>query len=362
MPKEELAKWVTFQPNLKHPIHNWFYFKEGFSKELVDWIINQYDVKKKIYDPFCGVGTTLLVAKEKDIKSIGIDVSPLAVFVSKVKTRNYDIEKLKTTYAEFKKEKIQLQKGPKLFRKFFYGKTFEMLFGIKKNIEEIEDEKVRDFFMLALMDAAAKVALVRKVGGSLRKIKKHPIPIKKIFLRKVKKMITDIEKVKLSKEEPIVMEADARNFYLGSKASAIITSPPYLNKIEYTTVYKLELGIFFRQPETKLRSYIADEIRIKPIEKYAHMPLVAQAYFADMEKVLENMYKSLKKNGLVFIVVAGGCFPDRVINSDEIIAKIAEEKGFNLLEIIFARKIPCMKARSSFVGYAKESIVVLEKI
>jgi len=361
MMKKELAKWVTFQPNLRHPVHNWFYFKEGFSKELVEWIIEEYSVSKKIYDPFCGVGTTLLVAKEKGIKSIGIDVSPLAVFVSKVKTRNYDVDVLKEKYKELKKERFPMLKGPKLFRKFFYGKTFEMLCGIKAKIEEIEEEKVRDFFMLALIDSAAKVALVKKVGGSLRRVKKHPMPIKNLFLRKAKKMIADLEKVKFSREEPIVMEADARNFYLGSKARAIITSPPYLNKIEYTTVYKLELGLFFKQPETKLRSYIADEIKIQPVAKYAGMPLVAQAYFADMEKVLENMYKSLSKNSLAFIVVAGGCFPDRVINSDEIIARIAEEKGFNLLEIIFARKIPCMKARSFFVGYAKESIVVLEK-
>ncbi|MEM2635078.1 MAG: hypothetical protein QW372_06390, partial [Nitrososphaerales archaeon] len=73
-PKPEWAKLVTFIPNKKVPIHNWFYFKEGFSRDFVIKIFDIFKVREgmKILDPFCGSGTTLLVAKEFGIDACGV--------------------------------------------------------------------------------------------------------------------------------------------------------------------------------------------------------------------------------------------------------------------------------------------------
>src|SRR3989344_5054199 len=73
-----LAELVTFVPNKTEPIHNWFYYKEGFAKKLVEWAVSEFKLEEPILDCFCGVGTTLLTAKELDLKSIGFDASPLA--------------------------------------------------------------------------------------------------------------------------------------------------------------------------------------------------------------------------------------------------------------------------------------------
>ena len=45
-------------------------------------------------DPFCGGGTTLLACKELGINSNGFDILPFSVFLSNVKTREYNLEKL----------------------------------------------------------------------------------------------------------------------------------------------------------------------------------------------------------------------------------------------------------------------------
>lgn len=357
-----LADWVTFRPNISHPIHNWFYFREGFSKELVEWLIKEYGLKEPIYDPFCGTGTTLLVAKELGFESFGIDVSPLAVFVSSVKTRNYCIEKLTHTYNALASEKIPLaETTPKVFRRYFHSENLRQICAIKEWLKKIDDVKAKNFFMLALIDSASKVALVKKQGRCLRRIKRKQLPVKKIFLDKASRMIADLQRAKLSSKEPSVFEADARTFLPKRKANAIITSPPYLNKDEYTTVYKLELGLFFGYDTTRLKTYIGDAKAISSENKYSGMPQSAQAYFCDMEIAIENMYKSLNERALAFIVVAGGCFPERVIESDEILASIAEEKGFKVNEKIVARHVPCMRERTKLVGKTRESIIVLEK-
>jgi len=358
---KELADWVTFRQNFNHPIHNWFYFKEGFSKELVEWLVEEFALKGPIYDPFCGAGTTLLAAKEHGIEALGIDVSPLAVFVSNVKTRNYCIEKLKSAYNALASEKIPLAESTsKVFRRYFYSETLREICGLKSWLEKLDDEKTKNFFMLALIDSSAKVALVKKQGRSLRRIKRRKLPIKKIFLNKAFKMIRDLQHAKLSDKEPSVFEADARTFVPERKANAIITSPPYLNKDEYTTAYKLELGLFFNYEKTKLNRYIGDSMNSLS-KQYSWLPLEAQAYFCDMEKAIENMHKSINKSKLAFMVVGGGCFPKGTIEPDEIIEEIAEGKGFKVTEKIVARHVPCMRARTKLIGKTRESIIVMEK-
>jgi len=361
---ENLNELVTFKGNIGLAVYDWFYFKEGFSRDLIFWLINEFNLKEKIFDPFCGSGTTLLAAKELNMNSIGIDVSPLAVFASKVKTRNYDLKLIEKEFNELKNARFENSRTDfidKRIRELFYNKNLEQLVFYWNKIKEIKDEKTRNFFLLALIDVTGQISNTIKVGGSLRKKKKGFINVKRIFLGKANKMIKDLQEFKARKIEPEVMQADARIFRLPKESiNNIITSPPYLNKIEYTSVYKLELGLYFQQQETRLRAFISDNISLIN-EKFSGMPLIAQAYFSDMEKVLANLYDCLKSNGMLCIVVAGGCFPDKVIESDEIIISLAEELNFKLIEKITARKIDCMAFRTKLIGKTRESIIILEK-
>jgi DNA modification methylase len=132
-------------------------------------------------------------------------------------------------------------------------------------------------------------------------------------------MILDLEKTDYKGPEPTIVQQDARTFCPEENSiEAIITSPPYLNKIEYTSVYKMELGLFFNEQETRLRAYVSDAPDVVPRDG---LPTIAVAYFDDMRKVMQNMFTALKSKGKAFIIVAGGCLPDRAIESDDILIK-----------------------------------------
>src|SRR3989344_4676176 len=100
--QKELAEWVSFVPNKTKPIHNWLYYKEGFSEEFVHWALREFELQAPVLDPFCGVGTTLLACKKKGVPSIGTDVSPLAVLASQAKTRAYDWKELQNEFEKLK--------------------------------------------------------------------------------------------------------------------------------------------------------------------------------------------------------------------------------------------------------------------
>ncbi len=359
---KNLNELVTFIPNKQTPIYNWFYYKEGYARDLVKWLVREFNLQEPVLDPFCGVGTTLLAAKEAGMKAIGFDVSPLALLAAKAKTRNYNIQELERQLQELQRiEPKQIGKFPNpKIRKLFREKNLDDIYFYHKKILEMQSEKERDFFLLALIDTTARVANVIKQGGSLRKAKKPFLPVKNVFLGKTRRMIADLKQTRISGPEPIVQEQDARAFSLEPESiGSIITSPPYLNKIEYSSVYKLELGLFFGAQETRLRAFIADGATGRDTE--TKLPLIAKAYFEDMEKTIQNCFNALKRGGKCIIVVGGGCFPYETIESDDVLIEIAETIGFKLVQKIVARKVNCMRNRTINVGTARESVIVLEK-
>lgn len=348
-----------------HPIHNWYWYKEGYSKDLVDNLINKFNIdnKKIVLDPFCGIGTTNLACKQHGIESIGFDVSPLCVFATNVKTRNYDTEKLgedvkRALKWKFKRpEKIPNEKW---LKRIFSKYALEDIVFLKSKIAEVDDEKARDFLMLGLVDSSMKSSFAYKDGAFLRIVKRSVPPLQIIFKSKIRKMLRDLRANSLPTIEPKVEIGDARSLSLENESvDAIITSPPYLNKIEYTKIYKTEYSLFFNLPETRLRSYIGE--RVEGEEGFENLPLPAQSYFKDMTMSIKEMYRICKPEANVAIIVGGGCFPDQTVQSDEILAQIANDVGFTLDRLLVARKLWCTKARNIKVGEIRESVILLNK-
>ncbi len=365
MKAHQLTDWVTFVPNKSEPIHNWFYYKEGFSKKLVQWLVKDFKLREPVFDPFCGVGTTLLSCKQMNIESIGMDVSPLACLASRVKTANYDVDDLTAA----KKELDQLEVTPidripvdPRIKKLFYHSALETAWFYKQAIEEIKDESVREFLLLALIDITGLAANVEKVGGSLRKKKKPNFPVREMFLRKVGNMISDVAQNPLGDCPATVLEQDCRFHKLEPESiSAIITSPPYLNKIEYTKIYGIELAIFFGYQQKGLRAFVGDNPKIEARPELARLPLIAQAYFSDLDRVLKNCFDALKPKGKLAMNVAGGCLPEGTVNTPQIMGRLCEMNGFVKKEDFVARSIQCMSPQGRFIGKTTENVTIFEK-
>lgn len=366
----DMADLLTFIPNKNVPIHNWFWFKEGFSRELVALIIKEFNLRQEcwVLDPFCGSGTTLLTAKELGINSYGIDSSPLATFVTKVKVSDYDVGLIKryaSLLTSLKFKKASVIKVSPLVKKAFSKHNLEDIIFLREQILNIPEDRERMFFMLALMNAAMKSSYAYKDGAVIKIVKKDVPPVKEMFKRIVKKMVSDILSVKYKGAETIVKLGDARHldFLEDETFDAIITSPPYLNKIEYTKVYEIEYSLFF--PSSKvdpMRSYIGLNIKKSyDILPDLDLPPIARAYFYDMFKALKEMYRVLRRLGKLAMVVAGGVFPDRIVESDTILAKIAKEIGFNVDKIVIGNKRVATIKRTIKIGEARESIVYLTK-
>ena len=370
----DLGELVTFVPNKNIPVYNWFYFKEGFSRDFVHMMMDKFKLGEEhwVLDPFLGTGTTLLGCKERGINGIGIEVNPLFLFIANAKITDYDIDELREwsrwLFSQ-KFEKPSLQNLPPLVKRAFNKYNLEDIIFFRDKIMEIENRKIANFFLLALMRAASKVTYAYKDGAVIKIIKKPTPPFRPFYKRIVKRMIRDLKRMTFQPSALITYLGDARRMTNVSDedVDAIITSPPYLNKIEYTRVYEIEMTLFLGSDIVNpIRSYIGLLPRKKTRELPSflsdlNLPPVAMDYFMDMWKVLNEMYRVLTPGGSVALVVAEGIFPDRIVESDVIIGRMAHEIGFRVPEIWVVNRRVATRNRTIKIGVARESIVFMKK-
>ena len=81
---------------LNLPRHRWYYYKEGFSPELVNKVIDELSLTNNqlVVDPFNGSGTVTLTCAIRGVKALGIEVNPFTAFIANTKTQNADGQKL----------------------------------------------------------------------------------------------------------------------------------------------------------------------------------------------------------------------------------------------------------------------------
>ena len=140
--KKELGKDINWhlsfdklkeKDTTKH-IHRLHPYKGKFIPQLAEYFLDsKTDEFKKtpffkkgdlILDPFCGSGTTLIVANELQINAIGVDISEFNSFMTNVKLINYDEFSL-INDIEFIKSSIKINEKVLLFEKEVSSKLSE---------------------------------------------------------------------------------------------------------------------------------------------------------------------------------------------------------------------------------------------
>lgn len=359
------------------PIYNWHAFKHSYSKRLVGKLVDEFNLGKNswVLDPFCGGGTTLLACKELGINSKGFDILPFSVFLSNVKTRTYEPYKLKQQLKNFNENcKLTIKNislpNIGIINKAFNNDVKNELLHLKCKINTIRDPEVRDFYMLGLLSILESVSNTSKAGGFLRIDKKNVFgkEVRPKFISKIETMIKDVEgfndNLKFSSVKVNAKMSDSRKFSTKRKFDAIITSPPYPNRHDYTRIYGLELIFNFVKDNVELKQIRYDTLRshvearkkfkskgykkpsiidviITKVKKAglnnSKVPEMIEGYFEDMYLSLFQMQKHLKKKGRIGLVVSNVRFGGVNVPVDKILAGIGEQVGLLTNAIFTAR-------------------------
>jgi len=407
------------------PVHGWYNFKEGFSADLLSWLCKaipcELNELEYFLDPFCGVGTSLLCAQlgyrgNETLHAYGVEHNPFIRFVAQAKLswleyRPNNIKKLipRLLAPRLAERRVEYQvpglstiRNPKVFSPL----VVQELLAFRNRIRtELRGEPEEDFFLVGWAAIIERVSGVRKDGRALRFKEKNHMPTVVEALRdQWESMLNDLyelaqDGVGPQNVECQVLAGDGRTLLAleleNKRFDLMLYSPPYLNNIDYSEVYKLELwlsgqintqeefralrlGSFrshpsVRFPETNLVDSLPEGSRSRRLREALLEALpdnkdrtwrarLIGSYMDDMYQALSAQFRFARPNAPVVCVVGNSLHGRRShpvpIATDLLISALAQAVGFEIEWLQVARQL---RRRDHSNKLLRESIILMRR-
>lgn len=403
-------KLVSFQSNKSEPIFRWFHYREGFSKELIEYIIKTIGIKSGTFlDPFSGTATApFTVQNYLQSKSYAIELMPVGVFFIQCRNLFSEVgykklldftDKIKASRNEWLSVKNHKEfKHIKITDGAFTADSEKELMQFLEWSEMTKDVVFHTFCKFVGLCILEAISFTRKDGQYLRWDHRSPRFANKkpntfskgeilSFFDGLLKKINDIETdIHQSSEQLIEGVNNTIELIQGSCLSeitlipdnsidAVITSPPYCNRYDYTRTYALELAylgidetgirklrqdllsctvenkakafseyidketlemvnkVFYQQHELlSILDFLGDEARNGKLNNKGIVTMV-KGYFYDMTLHLVQVYQKLKLSSKYVMVNDNVRYNGLNIPIDLLLSQIAQDIGYKVEKI-----------------------------
>lgn len=276
---------VSYQLSKKDALHSWLKYKEGFSADLVNILLDDMGAVPgdTVMDPFVGSGTTALVCQMRGINSIGYDIMPISgvSITAKANVMEYDVEEIKRLIDEFSDLAMPedySERTPHITITYTaypeYNEKF-IQFATEWINRSSFSKEAKNLFTLCVINSLERCSYTSKSGQYLswdsrskkvieanierKKAGRKLLPqhhcrevvenIKDAITEELQHVLSDITMIQSNgysetratidyKQNSVLRELPKIEDNL---LKGVITSPPYCNRYDYTRTYALEL-------------------------------------------------------------------------------------------------------------------------
>ena len=324
----------------------------------------------RILDPMSGSGTVLAVAQSTGHHAVGVDLDPLAVLISRVWTTAIDVEAVQeaaTTVLEHAHciftslrtrdayPKNADSETRQFIRYWFDVCARRQLASLAAAIDRTRDSTIRD----SLWCAFSRLIITKQSGASLAMDLSHSRPHRKFkrapakpfckFLSAVDRVATNCIDGRSPTRGPAaqVYEGDARHLNIRDRSvDLVITSPPYLNAIDYLRCSKFslvwmgysvgelrrlrsmtvgtEVGMDARDDQEIQR--ILSELKLQPKLPAREEAMLAR-YINDMQRAVNETSRVLAGDGRAVYVVGENTVRGTFVRNGTILEAVASNAG-----------------------------------
>ncbi|MDI6803074.1 MAG: hypothetical protein QME58_04400 [Bacteroidota bacterium] len=398
---------IQFSPNVNEAIHRWAPYVQGFSASFVQTIFDQYSQDYKnpiILDPFTGCGTVQVQSKLNGYRSFGTELNPLLKFIAETKLNSWEVSSTELLKVFNKLDTSKLSPAPKFLKSekhFSKGvlKKLELLKGGIENLSKNINPIIVDLLKVAFSSILIDVSNLKRspcLGYSKNK-KIDPAAPFVLMNQKIHQIAEDLRIIHNEYSDFITTRADvilanAMEYEHNNKFDLVITSPPYMNGLDYVINYKIEMGwLGFATNQAQLKKVkdemvVCDNVSKGMIKEYQptytnewienikrnikrnidrrgkyrrqDMPFIVHKYFDDMYKVFKKVVDKINNNGRFILVVGDSLIADVYVPTDLMIAKIGQDLGLTIEKIEKARNRRSGQIRSYKL---RETIITLRK-
>ncbi|MGI4734243.1 MAG: hypothetical protein ACRYG7_03600 [Janthinobacterium lividum] len=384
----------TAKDNLLSPVHNWYKFTAGFSYKLINELVLSEKIgnTNPIFDPFAGCGTTLVSAQKLGIKAYGNEAQALMYEIISAKLEwscersivSDILDKICSSIELFKARKGKSEGIHPLLITLYEEVDLDDLYYLRNYLlSNIQDNKYQSFFKLALAQTLHKVSSVPIAAPYIIRGKakaRNDMTVFAIFKSIAINMCNDLDTLPHLNKTSNVYLQDSReeNLSIGiNECDYCITSPPYLNNLDYGEISKVHTHFFnitddWSDITTKVRKKLVtgstthykksdfNFVQWKDSMPFNDNPALGQQltelhdiiksvsesktgrksfnilmclYFYDMLAVLKETRRILKPNGKAFLVLGDSAPYGELVPTTEIMGQLATSVGFEQFKI-----------------------------
>jgi glycosyltransferase involved in cell wall biosynthesis len=359
---------------LTHGLHR---FAAKYIPQIPAWAMEEFaDRNTVVLDPFCGSGTTLVEALHRCGKSIGIDCDPLACLIAGAKTaavrsaRIRDLgQRLRQAWHGPADRLAFPMPGLVNFTHWFSEAAWGGLQSLLAAIQDLECSEEERRFLLCVFSSV--VRWVSNADDQTQKtyvsstLKKRPPGVTPTFWKAFDRALAglrELELYRLPDAQAAVMRGDASDIRLPEASiDLIVTSPPYLDSVDYMYNFMLEyfwlgpiLGVKDRQTFNRMRRGVIGAKN--PLHKRSpHLPqcltdLISEsdvlparlpatrAYCHNMARHFASASRVMKPKGRYVLVVGNSQTKKGILPIHDSLIRLAADAGL-AFEKAFAYRI-----------------------
>ena len=306
-------------------------------------------------------------------KFVGFDLDPLATLIARVSTSAFDHDRVSAITEQIAGSAYSQQVAPTdlpwvdandethRFIEFWFGERQRAdLAQLALQIHQLDQEEPGTE-VDALKVALSRIIVTKESKASLARDTSHSRPHKvaddsdfdviKGFRLSVSQLLRRHSNLSIIGQADI-SRGDARNLMSLSdgQCDAIVSSPPYLNAIDYLRGHKLSLvWLGYTIPQIRrMRSNSVGAERASEeatnsvqsiLESFGDLSMLASRqrgmvarYAIDLSRVAREASRILKPNGTALYVMGNSCLKKVYIDNAAALAQAAELAGFQLLD------------------------------
>lgn len=347
--------------------HGMHRYPAKFIPQIPRWAIRQYSKEgDRILDPFSGSGTTMVETIAGGREGIGSDLDHLACLIGNAKTAQLDPKRLQKLAIEVlsrsgtvPRELRVPMEGVKNFGHWFTDDAWAGLQAIDSAIDSVQmSDKERTFFLASFSSIIRAVSNADDqsqktyVSGTLIKSAPPVFPTFQAKLHKNIAAITELEGNRKSSTVEIVRASATEMPIENEVVDLIVTSPPYLDSVDYMYNTMLEyfwLGSRFglssrgeynharvsgigskksKKFSTTMPSVLNDMIDLNLVPDYRRSSIAP--YFEGMEKHFIEAARVLKPGGRYVLIIGNSSTQNGMLPLHDALVALAASAGLNI--------------------------------
>lgn len=364
----------------RNPIHP---FPARMAPGIALEALGESKVPLRVLDPMVGSGTVVAVARANGHHAFGVDIDPLAVLLAGVWTRTIDadeatdkaeevLSRAKECFAALSSGQAYPPDSDEETRKFLrywfddYART--QLAALSRTIRRVHDEAIRHVLwcgfsrLIITKCSGASRAMDLSHSRPHRAFDRAPVKPFSKFLSAVNTVVSNCPHAGAIVCGPraVVKQGDARKLEIQMNSiDLVLTSPPYLNAIDYIRCSKFSLvwmghtieelrniraGSVGTEASTKdaleaswVKSLIK-QLGLRPALSSRNQALLAQ-YVWDIGRASAEVTRVLRSGGRAVYVIGDSTVRGTFVPNSEIIAAVAQEHGLRL-QSCHSRELP----------------------